>query len=1451
MAGWIYDGSYYSYLINYFFTPVVKPEKNTGPICPVCFGDPVNGGTGNKVESRDEFTGSGVFPLRFSWTYNSFDMVKNFPSNLSTLGRHRTHTYSWQLSYFDQRPTKIAYVMRPDGRVVRFTMSGSAWVVDDDQAGALIASPSGGASWEFDDEAGGKEWFDANGRLIALFDAAGNKQTVSYDASGRLASVIDPNGRSLSFDYNANNLPSFLHLPDGGQLSFLYSGSGDLTSVGYSGGSIVQYLYDEPTYSSATAAGLLTGVYDERNVRYSTTKYRSNGYATETMLAGNVDHHVAVYAAPANSADYAQSTVSLPLGASRNTEYTLIAGTVHPLSVVTSCANCQSTTTSYSYDTNGRVLSKTEGSELTQYGYESRGLQTSRIEAANDASAKRMIATQWHPSFRVPTLRTTKNTNNALEAQTSWAYNTRGQATARCEADPSVSGATTYACGSLATAPAGVRQWLTAYCEQADVTAGTCPLIGLTKSTNGPRATTDAGMAGLDDTTTYTYYQADDSTCATNGACPHRKGDLWKVTNALSQIITYVTYDKNGRVTRMQDANGTYTDFVYHARGWLTDRIVRASATGSAGAGDATTHIDYDAVGNVTKVTQPPDNLSTGAYLAYTYDDAHRLIKIADNQNNTIDYCPDGVGGTNCLDAAGNRKVEQVKDPSGVLKRSLSRNYNQLSQLTQVLNHASQPVEHSNGLSDTGVADGYDGNGNRVLAQDGLNTTTKQTYDGLNRLVATIQNYGGTDTATANTTTGYTYDTRDNLRQVTDPDGLNTVYTYDGLNNLTGLSSPDTGNSTYTYDTAGNRVTQTDNRSPSVTSTYTYDAFNRLTGITYPTTALNVAYAYDQANATTGCTTSYPIGRLTTMTDGSGSTTYCYDRRGNVTQKKQITSGTTLTTQYTYTLADRLASLTYPSGAIVTYSRDSVGRITTVTWKANATATATTLVSNATYYPFGPLNVLTFGNGRTLTKTYDQDYAIDSVASSASTGLKLDLGVDVMGDIVQASGSIAPTTPDRQYGYDPLYRLTTAQTGAATPSPLEGYTYGKTGDRQSASLNGATPTAYTYTAGSHRLASVGGTARTYDGNGNTQTGVATGFTFTYDDKNRLAKATKTGSTFTYTTNGRGERVRKAQSGLMSGSTAYSYDESGQLLGDYAGTGGAAQAEYVYLDSTPIAVVKGASLAYVEADHLGTPRQVVDPATNTALWTWDFLADTFGASTPNMSPTGGTAYTLNLRFPGQYSDVETGLNYNYFRDYEFATGRYVESDPIGILNGTGTYPYVRENPLRRKDRKGLILADYVQCRLRERAAGLASGDSNCENTNPPFKAPPPLIGGPPLNGQGGVCITAFGLVAGASLEVGVTLPGMCPYVQTCLLAGGGVYFGLGPAIGVGNGGANPPGWSSDFSYGGAWEIADFGAAGAQITCSKNGNCSASKSFGIGEGTFFSGAGCMQVNYCPRY
>ncbi len=114
--------------------------------------------------------------------------------------------------------------------------------------------------------------------------------------------------------------------------------------------------------------------------------------------------------------------------------------------------------------------------------------------------------------------------------------------------------------------------------------------------------------------------------------------------------------------------------------------------------------------------------------------------------------------------------------------------------------------------------------------------------------------------------------------------------------------------------------------------------------------------------------------------------------------------------------------------------------------------------------------------------------------------------------------------------------------------------------------------------------------------------------------------------------------------------------------------------------------------YVHADHLGTPRAITKSTDNTKVWEWS-NAESFGNSAPNEDPANsGTSFKFNLRFPGQYFDAETGTHYNYFRDYDSATGRYVQSDPIGLDGGISTYGYVGADPLWYTDPLGLAFPD---------------------------------------------------------------------------------------------------------------------------------------------------------------
>jgi len=152
---------------------------------------------------------------------------------------------------------------------------------------------------------------------------------------------------------------------------------------------------------------------------------------------------------------------------------------------------------------------------------------------------------------------------------------------------------------------------------------------------------------------------------------------------------------------------------------------------------------------------------------------------------------------------------------------------------------------------------------------------------------------------------------------------------------------------------------------------------------------------------------------------------------------------------------------------------------------------------------------------------------------------------------------------------------------------------------------------------------------------------------------------------------------------------YTANWSNVPLGDYILSAVATDTLNAVTTSGPVTVTVNTGIArvyYIHADHLDTPRVITDTAGN-IVWQWD-NADPFGNNVPNENPAGAGTFSFNLRFPGQYADRETNTHYNINRDYDPATGRYVQSDPIGLDGGINTYTYVLGNPLSWVDPMGL-------------------------------------------------------------------------------------------------------------------------------------------------------------------
>lgn len=1083
--------------------------------------------------------------------------------------------------------------------------------------------------------------FDRLGYLLSIQNSASPARNLSITYrgldifnDGRITAISDFYGRTTLFEYNSKDYLAAIQLPGGRFIEYFYDATGNLSEVKSEGAS--------RTYHYSSIKGQLTGITSEAGERYANFVYDTRGRIVSSSL--NADGAETERTFLTYTSD---SQVAINTSNNESRTYQIRTGLLRRIAAVTSPAGANTNL----YDSQERLIRHTDKiGVVTTYEYA--GGNRTAINHAVGTPVERRTSYAFDSNGRMVRKELFEKKNGVLSRVQSYSktYNPEGRLAAQCAADPQSPGALNYVCGSNPNASAGVRQSTFSYCSQQNVDAGACPLLGLVTSTNGPRTS-------IADTTTYIYRMTAHPGCASPpGSCLYRKGDLWKVTNALGQVTETLKHDDEGRVLSVRDPNGVITDLEYESRGWLVARKIRGTNS-AVETDDSITRMEYWPTGLVKKVIQPD-----GAFTAYAYDTAQRLTGVSDNAGNTIQYT---------LDNAGNRVKDNTNDPGGNLRRTLTRVFNQLGQLQTQADAQSNPTDFT-----------YDANGNLNAVTDALGRVTGNDYDPLGRLSRTLQNVGG-----INAQTQFAYDAQDNLTRVIDPKGLNTTYTYNGLGDLTQLASPDTGTTLYTYDSGGNRRTQTDARNQ--TSTYGYDVLNRLTRITYATSGLNVGYVYDANQAAcTAASEKFSKGRLTRLNDASGSTQYCYNRFGNLVRKVQITNGIALTVRYAYTLAGQLRTVTYPDGAKVTYTRNAQGRITQATAKPAGTTTNQVVVKQIAYAPFGPPVRWKYGNNRTLQRPLNRNYQPTAVHDAGMGGLSVGLRYDPVGNLTDLTPAGA-RSPLVRFNYDALSRLTAFKDGP-TNVAIETYTYDATGNRQSITSAGGTKL-YSYPATTHRLSQVDTVPRSYDNAGNTTAIGGSAKEFVYDATGRMSQVKAGGvATMNYQYNGKGEQVRRH---LDAANTYTLYDEAGQWLGDYDNTGAALQ-QSIWLDNMPVGLIaNGNQLHYIQPDHLGTPRVVIEVARNVPVWTWDLKSEAFGNSIPNQNPDlDGNQFVLNMRFPGQRYDVASGLNQNYFREYESETARYSQSDPIGLDGGVSTYGYVGASPLMWKDPSGLVRWD---------------------------------------------------------------------------------------------------------------------------------------------------------------
>ena len=447
----------------------------------------------------------------------------------------------------------------------------------------------------------------------------------------------------------------------------------------------------------------------------------------------------------------------------------------------------------------------------------------------------------------------------------------------------------------------------------------------------------------------------------------------------------------------------------------------------------------------------------------------------------------------------------------------------------------------------------------QTTVTDALGRHAESYTDAKGRNRETVQHAGG-----ENITVSYAYDPVNQVTTVTHPNGHTTTYEYDELGRKLKVNHPDAGKTDMTYGPAGNLLTKlTANLKKSIseksTITYTYD-FERLKEILYPKNVFNrVTYTYGQAGD------KYSrAGSVALIEDGSGGEAYYYGRQGEVIKTVCTVVASTAdirTWVYgaTYDSWNRVRTMTYPDGEVVTYHYNAAGQIESLT--GNKLGKQSVIVERIGYDKGGHTVYQKLGNGTETTYAFDKQrerLQNAKLTIEGQTVMDNKYRYDAVDNILGITNTADPTSltklnraklggrSSHTYEYDELNRLIHANGKAKRASYDMVMSFGRMSEPltkvqkvDSTTTAKSYNFAYKYEDSNHPTAptQIGHDHYTYDANGNptlvTNDSTNTTREMYWDEDNRLMVLSDNGKTSRYTYNAAGERIMKSY-GTMEG-----------------------------------------------------------------------------------------------------------------------------------------------------------------------------------------------------------------------------------------------------------------------------------------------------------------------------